>query len=60
MSDIEDERDFYKANLIKIFHLQMEHTQEMWNMLNEMFDRNNGDLKGKEPLPYKKPPIKQD
>lgn len=53
MEDLEKERDLYKANLIKIFKLQMDHTQEMWEMLNTIFDRKNGDQDGNEPLPYK-------
>ena len=53
MEDLEKERDLYKANLIKIFKLQMDHTQEMWEMLNTIFDRRHGDQGGNEPLPFR-------
>jgi hypothetical protein len=36
-----DKNAFLKANLKALFNKQVQHTQEMWELINEIFDRED-------------------
>ena len=42
-----EETEFLKESLIEVYDLQMHHTQEMWTLMNHLFDRSDPIPKGK-------------
>lgn len=39
--ELAEETEFLKESLIEIYDLQMHQTQEMWTLMNELFDRSD-------------------
>jgi DNA repair exonuclease SbcCD ATPase subunit len=40
-AELEAQNAFLKANLKALFNKQVQHTQEMWELINEIFDRDD-------------------
>jgi len=39
--ELAEENEFLKESLLEIYDLQMHQTQEMWTLINQLFDRSD-------------------